>query len=96
MRSRYCAYSLGLSEYIIHTTHCDNVDFTVDIILWRANIDTFTHSTTFDGLKIVEFIDGSDSAFVTFEAMLNGTSFREKSRFFKVNGKWLYERGEFS
>lgn len=96
MRSRYCAYALGLGSYIIQTTHADNPDFTSDTACWKESIDAFSNSTGFDGLRIVEFIDGESEAFVTFEALLDGSPFLEKSRFLKVNGKWLYERGIFS
>ena len=96
MRSRYCAYALGLDDYIMQSTHCNNSDFTDDTLTWRSNIQAFCHETTFNGLKILEFIDGDDTAYVTFEAFLNNQPFKEKSRFFKVNGKWLYESGEFT
>ena len=92
MRSRYCAYSLGLSDYIMGTTHCNNSDFTDDLIAWRTSIDSFSRSTVFGGLKILEFIDDKNMAFVTFEALLNYTPFTEKSRFLCVEGRWLYEK----
>ncbi|MDP1785176.1 MAG: YchJ family metal-binding protein [Sulfuricurvum sp.] len=95
MRSRYCAYVLGLSDYIIGTTHCNNPDFTDDLVLWRTSIHTFAQTTEFTGLKIIEFLDGESVAYVTFEALLNNTPFTEKSRFLNVEGRWLYERGEF-
>lgn len=96
MRSRYCAYASGLSDYIIGSTHCNNPDFTDDLMAWKKSIDTFSRSTLFGGLTIVEFIEGETVAFVTFKAVLNHTLFIEKSRFLNVEGKWLYESGEFS
>lgn len=96
MRSRYSAYALGLSDYIIRTTHRDNPDFTDDVHNWKASIDTFTQTTSFTGLKIIEFIEGESLAYVTFEALLNRHPFKEKSRFLKVDGTWLYVDGEFS
>ncbi|MDP3266531.1 MAG: YchJ family metal-binding protein [Sulfuricurvum sp.] len=95
MRSRYCAYALGLSDYIMRTTHSENPDFTDDTRVWKSSIDAFIQNTAFSGLKIMEFIDGENLAYVTFEALLNHQTFKEKSRFLKVNGKWLYESGEF-
>lgn len=95
MRSRYCAYALDLSEYIMRTTHSDNTDFTDDSHLWQSSIHEFSHSTVFSGLKILEFIEEESVSFVTFEAILNSTPFREKSRFLKVKGQWLYENGSF-
>ncbi|MDD2780856.1 YchJ family metal-binding protein [Sulfuricurvum sp.] len=95
MRSRYSAFALGLSEYIMTTTHPDNTDFTEDLTHWKESILEFSDSTRFNGLKIVEVIDGETEAFVTFEALLDRGILKEKSRFLKIKGKWLYESGEF-
>lgn len=95
MRSRYSAFALGLAEYIMATTHPNNPDYSEDKESWRQSILSFSNNTRFLGLKIHEFIDGSEEAFVTFEAVLDGGILKEKSRFLKVNGKWLYESGEF-
>jgi SEC-C motif-containing protein len=95
MRSRYSAYSAGNSNYIVATTHPDNPDYTEDIKRWRDSIDLFSGQTDFLGLKIIEFIDGEKEAFVTFEAMLSSGKLIEKSRFLKVDRRWLYVDGEF-
>lgn len=95
MRSRYSAFALGLADYIMATTHPHNPDFTADTESWRQSILSFSTGTRFLGLKIHEFINGEEEAFVTFEAVLDGGILKEKSRFLKVNGKWLYESGEF-
>lgn len=95
MRSRYCAYALGMAEYIIRTTHPDNPDFTDNVSEWKEGILEFCRSTPFNGLKIVEFIDGESEAYVSFEASLGAYTMKEKSRFLKAEGKWLYESGEF-
>jgi len=96
MRSRYSAYSLHLTDYIIKTTHPSNPDYTNQIEEWKTSISQFTQNTQFLGLKISEFIDGDLIAYVTFEAILDSGSLKEKSRFLKVKGQWLYENGEFS
>ncbi len=96
MRSRYSAYALGLADYIIKTTHPDNPDFTPDTLEWKNGILEFCRSTRFTGLEITEFIDGENEAFVTFEAVLDHGSINEKSRFVKVDNRWLYESGTFS
>jgi SEC-C motif-containing protein len=96
MRSRYSAYALHLADYIIHTTHSNNPDFTDNTLVWRDSILEFCHTTQFIGLKILEFTEEKGEAFVTFEAKLSEGIMREKSRFLKVSGKWLYESGEFS
>lgn len=95
MCSRYSAYALGLADYIMATTHPNNPDYTEDKEIWRKSILEFFHNTQFLGLKISEFIDGKEEAFVTFEAMLDHGILKEKSRFLKVEGKWLYVDGEF-
>jgi len=95
MRSRYSAFALGAADYIMATTHPNNSDYTDDKEIWRKSILNFSNNTRFLGLKITEFIDGSEEAFVTFEALLDGGILREKSRFLKKEGKWLYESGEF-
>ncbi len=77
------------------TTHPHNTDFTEDLARWKQSILEFTDTTRFNGLKIVEFIDGETEAFVTFEALLDHGILREKSRFLKIKGRWLYESGEF-
>lgn len=99
MRSRYSAFAVSNSKYILQTTHKENPDFTTDTTKWLQEIDTFSKNTSFNKLEIMEFIDGEDMAFVTFRATLynNGEdiSFTEKSKFYKVNGSWLYHSGEF-
>lgn len=93
MRSRYSAFALDLAGYIMTTTHSDNSDFTDDTAYWKKSIQHFSQSTRFIGLKIMEFMDGESEAFVTFEANLDSGILKEKSRFLKENGKWLYESG---
>lgn len=95
MRSRYSAFALGLAEYIMATTHPNNSDYTKDKENWKKSILNFSQTTRFLGLKIGEFSDGKVEAFVTFEAILDGGSLCEKSRFLNVEGKWLYIDGEF-
>lgn len=95
MRSRYSAFALGLFEYIMATTHPNNPDFTDEKKGWKESILHFSDNTRFMGLKISEFTDGEEEAFVSFEARLNRGTLRERSRFLKVEEKWLYERGEF-
>lgn len=96
MRSRYSAFALGAAEYIMSTTHPNNSDYSLNTDEWKTGILSFSNTTRFIGLKINEFIDGETEAFVTFEALLDGSVLKEKSHFLKENGKWLYESGEFT
>lgn len=99
MKSRYCAYAIEKSEYIILTTHQNNRDFNTDTKVWNNDILDFSRNTKFEKLEILEFIDGQTESFVTFKANITqnkqDVSFIEKSRFIKENGKWQYIDGEF-
>lgn len=93
MRSRYSAYALALAPYIIATTHPDHPDFKKNRAEWTKEILEFSKTTQFKKLEIVE----SEEKFVTFRAYLEqgGEPFTltEKSRFEKINNKWLYIDG---
>ena len=99
MKSRYYAYAIEKSEYIISTTHQKNRDFNTDTKVWNNDILDFSRNTKFEKLEILEFIDGQTESFVTFKANITqnkqDVSFIEKSRFIKENGKWQYIDGEF-
>ncbi len=94
MRSRYSAYAIGVCKYILKTTHKTTRDEDIE------SIKSFSKQTTFENLKIIEFIDGEKEAYVTFRATLhiNGkdNSFNEKSRFLKEENKWYYVDGDVS
>ncbi len=95
MKSRYSAYAVGESRYIIDTTHPDNPDYTEDLTAWKRAIETFSKETEFRRLEIIEFIDGDKEAFVTFCAIFGEGSMVERSRFLCKEGRWLYRSGEF-
>ncbi len=80
-------------EYIMATTHPNNPDASIALSDWRNSISDFAMNTQFMGLTILEFIDGEKEAYVTFEAQFNHGNMKEKSRFYKIDGRWLYERG---
>ena len=96
MKSRYVAYAVGDSAYIVNTTHENNAQYMSDKKEWKKQIDLFVAQTAFEGLEILEFIDGEEEAFVTFRAMLSSGLMTEKSRFLKIDNRWLYESGEIS
>ena len=99
MKSRYVAYKLQLPKYIIKTTYKDNKDYLEDNKLWEEQILDFSKSCDFEFLTILDFIDGTLEAFVTFRVQLvcknEDSSFCEKSKFLKEDGKWFYHSGEF-
>lgn len=93
MRSRYSAYALGKTAYIILTTHPDSPHFRQDTAAWRTEIDAFTHATRFVGLTIL----AAEGSTVTFHArLLSGerdVSFTEHSQFARHDGRWKYVAG---
>lgn len=99
MRSRYSAYALHHAPYIIATTHPKNSRYQNDLKKWTKEILEFSQNTLFEKLEVLEFEEGNEIAFVTFIAHLSQrgkvVSFKEKSRFEKVEGKWLYLSGEY-
>jgi SEC-C motif domain protein len=97
MKSRYSAYACSLPNYIMDTTHPNNPQFQQDRKKWSQKIMHFCMTTQFKKLDILEFIDGEETAFVTFVAHLkqNGQEVKlfERSLFEKVNNVWLYREG---
>ena len=95
MKSRYTAYALGKSDYIIKTTHPDNPDYAQDTDKWKESIDLFSKTTEFLDLKILDYKEGEDEAYVTFNAKLSSGDLLEESRFLKVGNTWFYESAKF-
>jgi SEC-C motif-containing protein len=99
MRSRYSGYALQLADYIMDTTHPKNSAYQKDRKKWAAEILLFCKKTVFRDLKIEDYGEiKKDWEFVTFTAYLEqegqDVSFREKSLFERVEGKWLYLSAE--
>ncbi len=99
MKSRYSGFVVADAKYIIKTTHKENQDYTDDFNLWEKEILQFSHNGDFQKLEILEFVDGEFEAYVTFKATIffgsEDASFIEKSKFYKIERKWLYHSGEF-
>jgi len=89
MKSRYSAFAVGAIDYIIKTS-----TFQKDY----NDLKSFSDTCNFKKLKIIDFKENKDEAFVTFSATIicqgQDNSFSEKSRFIKIDGKWFYENGE--
>jgi SEC-C motif domain protein len=89
MRSRYSAYALGNSAYIMETTHSSHPDKKKSQAEWETQIKAFSKGADFTGLEILE----SYANFVTFRADLGSAgSFTEKSEFEEEEGRWRYKR----
>jgi len=78
----------------MNTTHPNNSDYSTNIEEWKKSIELFSQTTEFLKLEILEFIDGENEAFVTFNAKLSSGEMLEKSRFLKEDNRWFYESGE--
>jgi SEC-C motif-containing protein len=97
MRSRYCAYAHGLVDYVVDTTDPEGPQHRADLDAWRAEIEAFCRATRFRGLDVLESSADGDEGFVSFHAHLSrgelDTSFGERSRFVRRDGRWLYHSG---
>lgn len=95
MRSRYSAYALGNAAYIMKTTHPQSPYFENDKKKWEQAILHFCHTTQFIRLEIL----GNGDNWVHFAAYLkqvNDLILEERSLFEKLDGKWLYVKGEYT
>lgn len=99
MKSRYSAYALGLSDYIMQTTHPKNPHYNPDKINWELSIDKFSNETLFLKLEIIEHTESRNEGYVTFIAYLeskgHNASFKERSHFIFENNKWYYLDGVY-
>ena len=92
MRSRYSAYALGLSDYLLATWHPDTRP---------AELDVATPpQPKWIGLDVVRHIPDGDAATVEFVARyrVGGRAHRlcETSRFIREDGRWYYRDGELA
>ena len=97
MRSRFAAYSVGSIAHIMTSTHPQGPHFRADRAAWEAELRAFSQAMSFDGLLIHEHGEDGSQGFVDFTAQLSqdgqDRSFRERSRFLKLEGRWLYFAG---
>ncbi|KAF3363005.1 hypothetical protein PHSC3_000542 [Chlamydiales bacterium STE3] len=97
MRSRYSAYALNLSDYIIATTHPASSHYSENKFAWKRSISQFSKNSTFKHLEILNFKERERVAVVIFTAhlMQNGqdATFSERSYFEKWRNQWTYLSG---
>lgn len=101
MRSRFAAFALGLTDYLVKTTHKDNPERKAEAGdmegSWKKDLDNIASQARFDSLKILEFVDGDSRSEVTFRAFITkgeeDLSFTERSLFTREDGVWLYKEG---
>jgi SEC-C motif domain protein len=83
MRSRYSAFALGNSEYVLASWHPSTRPGSLELdpeVRWIR-------------LDIIEKLAGGpfeSSGIVEFEAHYRGGSQRERSRFLRERGRWYY------
>ncbi|MBN2799248.1 MAG: SEC-C domain-containing protein [Deltaproteobacteria bacterium] len=97
MRSRYAAYAVGDAAYILATTHPAGPQAQADRGRWLEEVRRFSEGTDFVGLTVLSAGSEGDEGFVSFHAALRqggrDASFGERSRFLRVEGRWLYWDG---
>lgn len=100
MRSRYSAYALNLSDYIIATTHPASPQYEENQSAWRQGISKFSKGVSFQKLEILDFKEQGILATVTFTAYLSqdgqDATFTERSYFEKARGRWMYRGGQLA
>jgi SEC-C motif-containing protein len=90
MRSRYTAYVRGDIDYLVATHQSDQP-------LDRAAIEKWSRESRWQGLEILARERGGpddEEGVVEFVARGEGFVHHERSRFRRVEGRWLYLDGE--
>jgi SEC-C motif domain protein len=95
MRSRYCAYALGLSDYLLATWHPTTRPPSLRLD------DATSRDTRWLGLDIVAHRPNGDAAEIKFVARYRiggarAVRMRETSRFVREGGQWFYVDGDLS
>ncbi|ENY70562.1 SecC motif-containing protein [Aeromonas diversa CDC 2478-85] len=93
MRSRYCAFVLGLGDYLVKTWHPDH--------LGGLNAEELgQQDTRWDHLEILGSGEQGDQGWVEFKAWFHEgeklVCLHERSRFLREAGRWRYTDGELT
>ena len=100
VRARYTAYVLGKVRFLMDTTHPSSPYVRAERAAWRAELQDYCKRASFSGLEILahEVDEARGEAFVTFTVALTldgrDAGFRERSRFVREGGRWLYASGD--
>lgn len=91
MRSRYCAYVLARTDYLLATWHASTRPPTISLDVTGPQ---------WLGLKVIRAHNDSHTGTVEFVARhkVNGKAYRlhEVSRFVKEQGRWIYLDGDIT
>lgn len=100
MRARYAAYALGLTSYIIRTTHPASPQYDDDRQAWAKEVLHVSKTFQFHRLEVLSFKEKQNTATVTFVAHMSqneqDATFTERSYFEKIQDRWLYKNGQLS
>lgn len=93
MRSRYCAYVLGLESYLLATWHPSTRPEKLDLAAEPApkwlGLEVRQHRQIDAGHATVEFV-------ARYRVGGRGQRLHENSRFLREDGHWLYVDGDIS
>jgi SEC-C motif-containing protein len=94
MRSRFTAYSVGASQYIMDTTHPEGPHWNPNQQSWKQEIDLFCSVTNFEQLAVIEATDTQVFFHATLSREGKDCSFAERSTFAHHEHRWCYLSGE--
>lgn len=86
MRSRYAAHVVGDADHLFRTWHPRT----------RPHDVTPDPGVRWTGLEVLAAIEEGDTAEVEFRASYDGGAMRERSRFARRAGRWVYVDGDLS
>ena len=98
MRSRYAAYAVGDTRYLMDTTHPEGPHHREDREGWAAELAEVCRLTDYEGLEVLGAGEDGDRGWVRFRARLRQGGrervLAEHSVFLRQDGRWLYHSGE--
>ena len=96
MRSRFTAFALGLTDYLLSSVHRTGPLWRDDTDPWRAELDDYCRQTSFRNLEITHTAESDDDGFAEvayqYEMETAGRSAVQTahSRFKKQDGRWAW------
>lgn len=97
MRSRYSAYRLGLGEYLYDTWHPETRTELTPALLAESGLNTEWLGLT---LVYARGGPGDEQGEVEFKVRYREQGrihlLHERSRFFRIEGNWVYHSGQFN
>lgn len=94
MRSRYCAFALGLGDYLLDTLASDHADRSAPREALVLALSGAKDRQRFMGLTILEVTEDEVRFFAKVFERGKDRSFTELSLFVREDGEWKYASGE--